>query len=154
MTTPANTGVIDGFFYRNYPNVAGNVVHSGDLVYVDQTSFDLKALDSDAHAQYLAGVSEDTFDTSLSSTAYPTAQQLVYRGMNVARQVIRQLIVKNTDTFNPGQAAYYGTDAQTVTSTPGSFPVAFLYNNPDGSYASGITGDGTTKFLFVLNPQL
>jgi hypothetical protein len=44
MSTPNNTGYIDGVFTRNYPNKAANDINSGDLVYVDQTSYDVMAL--------------------------------------------------------------------------------------------------------------
>jgi hypothetical protein len=149
MSTPNNTGYIDGVFTRNYPNVAANVINSGDLVYVDQTTYDVKALDSDANALYNCGVSEDTTPIG----AYPN-EPAPYHGMNVARQAVRKLILADNDVVVPGGPVYYGGDAQVVTNVSGNNLVANLYNNPDGSYAAGVTGDGETQYLFVLYSRL
>jgi hypothetical protein len=142
---------IDGYFTRNYPNVAKNTINSGDLLYVDQSTFDVKPLDTDAHAAYFCGISRDTYPI------LPELNTIVpFHGNGVRRVGVVPLVLKNSDTANPGTSVYIGSTAQIVTSaTAGnSHAVATLYNNPDGTYASGVTGDGVTKYLFVLNVQL
>ncbi len=154
MTTLAQfpSDSIDGYFERNYPNTAKTTINPGDLVYVDQTSiYNILPLDTDAHAAYLCGMSQDQFPIlSELNTLAP------YHGMRVRRAGVVPIVLKSGDTAVPGQNVYIGSTAQIVTSaTAGNtHPVATVYNNPDGTYGSGITGDGATKFFFVLNPQL
>lgn len=131
MTTARNNNISTSDITRQYPNVAGNLINQGDLVYVDQTSYDIKALDTDAHAAYFCGVSNDTYKVG----AYAT-EPVPYAGMNVTRKGRVKFILTSGVTVNPGQSVYIGANAQTVTdSASGSntHAVGTVANLPDAS---------------------
>ena len=128
---------------REYPNLALNTIHAGDFVYVDQTTYDIKALDTDAHAQYFVGVSEDTQDTAYD--AYPG--QTDPSKMSVVGKGWAKQYTTNGETYVPNQTLYLGANAQTVTNVTGSFKVGFVADLPDGSQLS-LVGTGT-NFVVV-----
>jgi hypothetical protein len=149
MTTyPKNNNVEEAFFTRQYPNLGGNSINQGDYVYVNQTSFDLNALDSDAHAQYLAGVSNDTWPIG----AYPTSSQVgpsigggptyPLEGMNVTRHGRVTRYTVNGNIYFPAQRVYFSTDAQHVTNAQATNSLGTVANLPDGSQ-NGLVGTGT-----------
>lgn len=129
---------------REYPNIALNTIHSGDMVYVDQTSFDIKALDSDAHAFYFVGISEDNQDTT--QDAYPS--QTDPTKMSVVRRGWAKMFTTNGETYNPGMRLFVGADAQTVTNVAGSNRVGAVADLPDASQ-KGLVGTGNPQTIVV-----
>lgn len=149
-TTPQNAAVAENFFSTQQPNKAGNSINAGDFVYVDNfflgSTYDIKALDSDAHAAYLIGWSNDSFpigayNTSVGNAGNPGQEPSAPpRGMNVQRVGRRIVNTVAGQTYFPGKPVYFSTDAQTVTAAAGSNIIGYVANLPDGSYAGGIAG--------------
>jgi len=140
MTTKRNNVVSSSYGSREYPNRAKNTINAGDMVYVDQTTYDIKALDSDAHAAYFCGTSNDTYPVAAYSP-----EGAPYYGMNVGRLDRRNFYLKSGTTVNPGQAVYWGGDAQTVTdsaSGANTHSVGTVANLPDGTQIA-LVGTGT-----------
>lgn len=142
-TTAVNNNVDESFFSANYPNIAGNSINSGDMVWTDPVTGDLKALDSDAHALYLRGVSNDTYPVnSYPSEPTPTL------GMNVTRVGRRRLYTTNGQTLVADQRVYFGADAQTITNVPGTNLVGYVSSLGDNSQES-VTCTGTPQTVAV-----
>jgi hypothetical protein len=131
---------------REYPNISGNTIHSGDAVYVDQTTFDIAAVDSDAHAQYFVGVSEDTYDSSYD--AYPG--QINPTKMHVIGKGWAKFYTESGLTYVVGQPVYYSTDAQHVTNVPGTNLYGYVADLPDGSQVA-LVGTGSNFVVISLN---
>lgn len=149
-TTPQNLQLTDSFFESAYPNVAGNTIHSGDMVWVDTSTADIKALDTDAHAAYFVGVSNDTYDTSLAPYANPPVPPV---GMSVQRRGRFKFYTTNAETYTPGTAVYIGANAQTVTlgSTATTHKVGYVSNLGDNSQES-LAGTGTNTVVIDIAP--
>ena len=130
-TNPVNNNVDESFFSANYPNIAGNTINSGDMVWTDPTTGDLKALDTDAHAFYLRGVSNDTYPVN----AYPS-EPTPTLGMNVTRVGRRRLFTTNGQTVVADSKVYVGADAQTITNIASTNFVGFAAALGDNSQES------------------
>lgn len=142
-TTPVNNNISTSFFSENYPNVAGNTVNSGDMVWTDPTTGDLKALDTDAHAFYLRGVSNDTYPIgAYASEPTPTL------GMNVTRLGRRRLFTTNGQTLTQDSKVYVGADAQTITNIAATNFVGFVAAVGDNSQES-LVCTGTPQTVAV-----
>ena len=142
-TSPTNNNVSESFFSENYPNVAGNSINSGDMVWTDPATGDLKAVDSDAHAFYLRGACNDTYPVgAYASEATPTL------GMNVSRIGRRRLFTTNGETYTPDTKVYYATNAQTVTNVAGTNFYGYVSALGDNSQES-LAGTGTPQTIAV-----
>ncbi len=142
-TTPVNNNLSESFFSENYPNIAGNSINSGDMVYTDIATGDLKALDSDAHAFYLRGVSNDTYPVN----AYPS-EPTPKLGMNVTRIGRRKLFTTNGETLVMDQKVYVGANAQTITNVAGTNLVGYVSALGDNSQET-VTCTGAPQTVAV-----
>ncbi len=158
-TTAGNYSNVDAFFSTQKPNLAGNTINSGDFLFEDNfylnSTYDAKALDSDAHGAYLIGWSNDTYpigayniNGGAGNAGNPGQEPAAPpRGMNVQRvgRVLRNTVAGQT--YFPGKPVYYSTDAQTVTATAGTNILGYVANPADGSYKGGIAGGTTVQIL-------
>lgn len=106
------------------------IFNQGDLVYIDQTSFVLKALDSDAHAQYLAGVALMSSQLALYTNAQTGSANVnlePFCGVGFGDVFNFTGIAGQTYTQH-GLAVYYATDAQHVTAAAGSYLLGYVWN--------------------------
>jgi len=140
MTTSANNQKNDQnspLFYPVKTDGTGNI-NQGDLVYFDTSAKVILALDTDAHAAYLAGVALQQVPLTVYSTAqYPQG------GIEVATHGIFEFSTTAGDTYNDGDAVYIGADAQTITNTAGgsTHKVGYVKLAPGQSavaYAAGL----------------
>ena len=134
MTQPRNAANTDSFFRRTYPNTALNSINQGDGVYEDPSTFDVKALDSDAHAVYFVGISDETYPGLAEVPNLP-------KDIAVLRWQRVKMFLKNGDTATCSCSLYWGGDAQTVSVT-GSNKIGTLSNLPDHTQDS-VVGTGT-----------
>jgi len=142
MTTARNAAWTESFFQKAYPNTAGNTINAGDMIYYDSSTKDVKALDSDAHAQYFVGVAGQTSPiTVYGSTANTSIVALQNQRV--------KLLAANGVTFTPEEPVYYTTNAQTVTNVPGNYIVGFVANIPGDSQQS-LVGTGSNYILIDL----
>ena len=143
MTTARNTSYAENFFREPFPNAAGNTINQGDFVYEDQSTHDVKALDSDAHAAYCVGVADSTYPflTEVTGPLY----------INVKKFTEEVKFLKSGDTFTSGCACYYGTDAQSVSIT-GNYMIGTFVNLPDASQKS-LLGTGTNTGIIKIQPR-
>ena len=120
-------------------------INSGDLCWFDTSAHILKALDSDAHAAYLAGYAYDSSFINLYGTKkYDPGVVAVCGG-------VTRLKTTAGDTYHHGDSVYYVTDAQTITNTVGgnSHPVGVVYL-PFGNTVAGAVG---TLVEVIVLPQ-
>lgn len=152
-TTPQNLMLKTETAFIQLPNAAGNVIHSGDAVYVDTnvfgSTYDIVAADTDAHMLTFAGICQDTYDPTnygiYGSDPVPAV------GMMVQRKGIWTPFTTSGETYYPGQALYIGANAQTVTKTSSnSNAIAYVNDDPLGVNAAGLAGVGTNKVQAVL----
>ena len=137
-------------------STTGNVIHSGDMVYVDTkavgtSTYAIIALDTDAHAAAFAGVCMDTYDpTNYGVYANDPAPP---NGMNVYRSGMWYPYTTSGETYTPGATVYIGANAQTITlgTTAYSHAVGYVANpvfDPNGvNYQAGLVGVGTNQVL-------
>lgn len=121
-------------------------INAGDNLYWDSSAKVVKALDSDAHAATYVGVASDKSYAQLYATKkYVTVLPVAFKG-------IRKFTSVNGVTYNHGDAVYFSTNAQTVTSTdPGgghAIGKVWLQNGQ-----SAISGDGTNEIPVLIVPQ-
>lgn len=152
-TTPQNLMVKTESAFIQLPNAAGNVIHSGDAVYVDTNVFsgtyNIKALDSDAHGLTFAGICQDTYDPTNYSVYGSDPVPPV--GMMVQRKGIWNPYTTSGETYYPGQAVYYNTNAQTITKTSSnSNAIGYVNDDPLGVNAAGLVGVGTNQVQVIL----
>jgi hypothetical protein len=153
-TVPQNLLKFSNTEYWNFPNAAGNVIHSGDMVCVNG-AFDIAAVSSAGTTSAFAGVSMDTYDPTnygvFSSDPVPP------NGLNVTRIGIWYPYATSANTFYPGNPVYYGANAQTVTNSVSGSIVGYVANpvfDPSGfNYASGLAGTNSNQVLCYINRQ-
>jgi hypothetical protein len=139
MTTPQNTSELkEGFFFEDQvtpdPSLTvSSPINSGDLVYIDQSTYYAKPLDSDANAQYLKGMSVDTWPVNVYGGTEEQAETIKVRGVGVVE-------MKTTvgEAYYPDLPVYIGADAQTVTLVAGSYKVGAVAHDRRTRY--GLTG--------------
>lgn len=141
MTTARNTAYAENFFRRPYPNAAGNSINQGDFVYVDQTSFDVKAADTDAHCAYACGVADSTYPF-LTEVTGPLYINVIERGDTVK-------YLKSGETFAPGDKCFIGANAQEV-SRSGNYFVGLFADLPDASQKS-VLGTGSNTGVVTID---
>lgn len=151
-TTPQDLMVKTETAFAQYPNIAGNVIHSGDAVYMDTNIFgntyDIKAADTDAHMLTFAGVCQDTYDPTNYSVYGSDPVPPV--GMMVQRKGIWFPYTTSGETYYPGQAVYIGTNAQTITKTSSnSNAIGYVNADPLG-VDEGLVGVGTNQVQIML----
>ena len=144
-----------------YGSTTGNVVHSGDMVYVDTPSigtstFAAIALDTDAHAAAFAGICMDTYDPTNYGVYSNDPPPL--NGVNIQRDGLWYPYTTSGQTYFPGQSVYIGVNAQTITRGGTSAnAVGYVSNpvsDPNGvNYQSGLVGVGTNQVLCYILSQ-
>jgi len=104
--------------------------NQGDLVYFDTSALVLKALDSDAHAQYLAGVALVSSNLVLYANSQSQAVQNNYEPMAAvgAGDIFNFTGVAGQTYTSHGTAVYYATDAQHVTASAASHIIGYVWN--------------------------
>lgn len=155
-TVPANLMVKTEMEFLQFPNNsgAGNVIHSGDAVFIDTpaqgtSTYMLKALATDAQAAAFAGICQDTYDPTnygvYSNDPVPPA------GMMVQRIGIWNPFTTSGETYNPGAKVYIGANAQTITlgTTANANVIGYVNNKPDGSQIA-YAGNGSNHVEILL----
>lgn len=152
-TTPQNLIHKTETSFVQLPNNAGNVIHSGDAVYVDTNIFgntyDIKALDTDAHAKTFAGISQDTYDpTNYGVYANDPVPPV---GMMVQREGVWYPYTTSGETYYPGEAVYISTtNAQTITKTSSNSNAIGYINDDPLRVNVGLIGNGTNQIEVML----
>lgn len=115
MTSAANAGAgRKGDGYTHPVATDGTFdINEGDLVWFDTSVHILKALDTDAHAAYLAGYALDSSFINLYG------QKKYDPGMVAVASGIWRGKTTSGDTYHHGDTVYLGADAQTITNTAG-----------------------------------
>jgi len=151
-TTPQNIMVKTERAFAQYPNVAGNVIHSGDAVYVDTnvfgSTYDIKALDSDSHALTFAGICQDTYDPTNYGVYANDPKPNV--GMMVQREGIWYPYTTSGETYYPGQQVYFNTNAQTITKTSSNSNSIGYVNDDPLAVNVGLVGTGSNQIQIML----
>jgi hypothetical protein len=130
----------------NYPHIKDGTFdyNQGDLLWFDASAKIVKALDSDAHAAYLAGVAlRSAFlapYTAQNLAAGPGIQKNYYNDALVGIGCIASLKTTVGETYEDGTAVYAGADAQTVTTVAGSHSVGVIKLPSGGSAVTGAAG--------------
>lgn len=145
-TTATNNRVQDIGFEQKVPcKVLTNGtadINQGDQVYVDTSAHCVKAVASDANAQFFRGVAADTSFRNL----YGTKQ---YPDSGTIQVYVAGIFFFNTtsgDTYTDEDKVYVGADAQTITNTAGgnTYELGVIKLRPGVSslaYAAGVTVD-------------
>lgn len=151
-TTPQNLMHKTETDFIQLPNVAGNVIHSGDAVYVDSNIFgntyDIKAVDSDAHAKTFAGICQDTYDPTNYGVYANDPKPPV--GMMVQRLGVWYPYTTSGETYYPGTAVYIGANAQTITKTSSNSNAIGYVNDDPLAVNVGLVGNGTNQIEVLL----
>ncbi len=125
-------------------NSGSNDINGGDMVYFDTSAHYVKAIASDANAQYFAGVAKDTSYKNVYGTKkYDPA-------ITVFKEGIFWFKTTNSESYYDGTPVSIGADAQTVTTVGGTYPVGTVHN--PGSTAA-ISGTGTNLVMVIINPR-
>lgn len=141
----------------NYPQaVDGSFDYNqGDLVYFDAGAAIVKALDSDAHAAFLAGVAlRGSFlapYTAQNLSSGPGIQKNYYNDALVGIGCIASFKTMVGETYVDGTVLYAGADAQTVTTVAGNHSVGVV-KLPSGGDA--ITGAVGVEVPVLVIPQI
>lgn len=106
--------------------------NQGDLVWFDISANGglglLKALDTDAHAAYLAGVALISSNLVLYANAQSQAIENNYESMApVGVGDLFNFTGTAGETYSHGTAVYYNTDAQHIQKTTGSHSVGVVW---------------------------
>lgn len=92
----------------------------GDLLYFDDTNNLLKPLASDATAATVCGIAIQSISSGKPISPYQgtavDAAQAIESIAGPQFGVVAKMLLKSGDSFAPGDAVYYGGDAQTVSS--------------------------------------
>lgn len=144
-TTSKNTilkSVRPGWVFPDIKSLLDSTIsfNQGDLVYLDTTNHLVKALDSDAHAATLLGVSTEKVVSGKVSRPYSTdvdASQAAGAIQGPTFGVTAKLILKTGDALSPGQKVYFDTDAQHCTSTAGTNALGVYQGPAIASAAAG-----------------
>lgn len=112
--------------------------NQGDLLWYDISAFVLKALDSDAHANAtLAGVALISSALALYANSQTLAANVNYETFApVGFGDVFYLTGTTGETYQHGQNVYFGSSAQTVQKTTGSYKVGQVWL-PSGNTLSG-----------------
>jgi len=128
--------------------------NQGDLIYLDTTNNLLKPLASDANAAKICGIARQTIVSGKLSPVYQGTAvdaSVAIEGLAGPQAgVIARLKLKSGDAFVPGQAVYYGGDAQTVATT-GTNPVGLFQ---DAAITAGATSEGDIMLIQSVNSGL
>ena len=141
---------------------SGNVIHSGDMVYVDTptvgtSTYNLVALATDAQAAAFAGVTQATYDPT--NYGVYNNDPVLPDGYAVQRTGLYYPYTTSGETYFPGTTVYIGANAQTITkgTTAYTHAVGYVANpvsDPNGvNYQAGLVGVGTNQVLIYLRPQ-
>jgi hypothetical protein len=122
-------------------------INQGDLCWFDTSVYQIKSLDSDAHAQYLAGVASQTSFINPYGTKEYFPDIVVYFG------AVFYFGTVSGDTWQNGTSAYFSTDAQHVTAVSASHVIGYAYLNTTGTIGTAPTlagGSGVNVPIFVV----
>jgi hypothetical protein len=148
MTTARNTEWMEAFFTRAYPNLAGNTINQGDLVYEDSITYDVKSCTTDALAARCVGMATQTYPVLSELSGDPSNLKIVVR-----RKGRVSFLATNGLTFQPSEKVYVGADAQTVTNVnSNNYWIGYVANTDDGKQES-LVGTGSNKILVDLDPR-
>lgn len=111
-------------------------INAGDQVWFDTSVHFIKALDSNAHAAYFAGVAEG------GSYIQPYSVKEYNLQIGIWTKGIFSFFSTTGDTYHDGDPVYIGADAQTVTNTIGGNTVVLgvVKLGPGVSSLAGLTG--------------
>lgn len=161
MATQARDNIVKavGFDVKklNYPHIIDGTFdyNQGDLLYFDASAKIVKALDSDAHAAYLAGVAlRSAFLAPYSAqnlAGGPALQKNYYQNALVGIGCIASFKTTVGETYEDGTALYLGADAQTVTTVAGAHSIGVV-KLPNGG--SAITGAAGVEVPVLVIPQI
>ena len=155
-TVPQNLLKFSDTTVWGFPNAAGNVIHSGDMVFVETptvgtSTYDIGALATDAQAAAFAGICMDTYDPT-NYSVYGN-DPVPPNGMNVYRSGMWYPYTTSGETYKPGNTVYVGANAQTITlgTSANSHAVGYVADpvfDPNGvNYQAGLVGVGTNQVL-------
>ena len=167
-TTPQNLlkqsdTSVTGLPITAYNSTTGNVVHSGDMVYVDTpgigtSTFAAIALDTDTHALAFAGICMDTYDPTNYGIYSNDPPPL--NGVNIQRDGLWYPYTTSGETYFPGNQVFIGANAQTISRAGGgtsAHSVGYVSNpvsDPNGvNYQTGLVGVGTNQVLCYILTQ-
>jgi predicted RecA/RadA family phage recombinase len=148
MATTAKNNILKSGRRRMYPVLStGGDFNQGDLLYFDSSAHAVKAAGSDANCQYLvgvAGISNPMTPTPFGTAVYPSPLTGA-----VEEGAIAYLNVTAGETYYHGTEVSWATDAQTITTVGGSYPVGKIWL---GSSVAAVTGvAGATIPVLVYN---
>jgi hypothetical protein len=148
--------------------VAAGVINSGDMVYWTQNNPGgaaslTTAGGSNTNAQYLVGVSRDTYPVPVAYGITESGAAGNFPGVTTAATVLLdvegdfQFKTTNAQTYTPFSKVYLGADGQTVSTVATGDSVGTV--SPDqirvgGSIGGTITGSATQKLVVHVIPNL
>jgi hypothetical protein len=125
--------------------------NQGDLLYLDTVANLLKPVGSDANAATICGIARQTIISGKLAPVYQGTQVDAAVAIEAVAGpqagVVAKLKLKSGDAFVPGQAVYYGGDAQTVSSvgSPTNVNVVGIYQ--DAGVTAGATSEGNIMLV-------
>jgi hypothetical protein len=134
MATTSGNNVVKGGKVLEYPITQGTDFNQGDLVY-SNSGVPTAVATADTHTQYLIGVARvaSPFDPAPYGTAiYPNWAEIEYGGVYNFASTVGESYVHDA-------LVNVGADAQTVTTTAGTYPVGRIVN-PLGTTITGAAG--------------
>ena len=138
---PVLTGAVhsEGFLYHGHVPCDDSVspLKQGVLAYWDATAKKAKALDSDAHAATLLGI---TLGPSKVSSPIDNGSVPTEPNVNIAYGVRSPLNTTVGETYDEGTPVYAGADEQTVTTVAGTNKVGVVRLNPRQGPITGAAG--------------
>jgi hypothetical protein len=123
-------------------------INGGDLVYWDSANHVVKALDSDANAEFIAGVAEDTSFTNLYGTKKYKSQMNCYVG------AICAFYATVGETYAHLDAVGFGGDAQTIGLIAGGVTkkIGYILLRPGAVPAAAVAGDKVEVLVIAQVP--
>jgi len=147
-TTPKNRivrSVAPGSIFENAKPLVSSAIswNQGDLLYLDTVNHLLKPLDSDAHAATICGIARQTIVSGKPVSPYQgtavDAAQAIEALAGPQHGVVAKMLLKAGDSFVPGGLVFYGTDAQTVSSSGTN--LVGVFQGPAITAAAGDEGE-------------
>jgi len=159
MTTLNVDNVIKntGFALRTieYPldTTGSHDFHQGDLLYQDQTSWNVYAADTDAHCTYFVGVALiPSFVAPYTYAPGGTVQKFYSPSAVVGIGCLVYLKTTAGDTYTDDLAVYIGADAQTITAVAASHSVGVAKMPKGYTSIAGGTGVKIPVLLTISKP--
>lgn len=111
--------------------------NQGDLLYFDDAVEKVKPGTDDDSMEFLVGVALQSFPVTSLGTGEGSTRQ---PSMEVGDGDIFEFKTTSGETLNDGEKVYIGADAQTVTTTAGTFHVGIVRLLPGQSPITGAAG--------------